>query len=453
MAVDGSRIVAVGKSTEVTANYQAERVINASGKSILPGLIDGHAHAGHALLKTLGTDIGDSWNEACFQIYQKGSDAEFWFADAQLSALERVKCGTTTSVNLLGGGDEIIRTDLPTYGEQHCRAIKQVGIREFLAVGPGRPPFPKAYTQWSGTSHHDELISFENQLETSEALMRGWHGKANGKISICLSFPTPKPNKTDYSAAELEDLKGMAGQTRQLREKYNSLLTMDGHSRGTIKFTKDELDLTGPQAFFSHSIDLTEEEIAICRETDTRIVHNPSAIMSIIGRCPVPELIDAGVTVFLGSDGPAPDRSYDMFRHMFQCMRYHRTYFHDPSILPPGKVLEMVTIDAARGLGIDHEVGSLEPGKKADIILIDLEKPHLYPLHMPLYRIMYFAAGSDVDTVIVDGEILMENREVKTVKEDQVLELAQSAAEKALDRVDLRHLLRTPDRFWGVSKF
>ena len=182
-------------------------------------------------------------------------------------------------------------------------------------------------------------------------------------------------------------------------------------------------------------------------------MHNPSAIFSILGRCPVPELLDAGVTVFLGSDGVAPDRSYDMFRHMFQCMRYHRTYFHDPGILPPGKVLEMVTIDAAKGLGLEQEIGSLEAGKKADLILVDLHRPHLYPLNMPLYRLMYFASGSDVDTVIVDGKILMENRRVRTVDEDQVLEMAQSAAEQALDHASLRHYLELPDRFWGVSRY
>ncbi len=453
VVVDGDRIIAAGESKDILSQHQAERVIDARGKAILPGLIDSHAHAGHALLKSIGTDLGDSWNEACYQIYQKGSDPEFWFADAQLSALERIRCGTTTSVNLLGGGNEVMRTDLPVYGEQHCEAIQQSGIREYLAVGPGRPPFPRAYTQWREKSHNDLLITFENQMQTCEDLVQRWNGKAGGKISVCLTFPTPKPLKTDYSVSDFQELRRMANQVKQLKEKYNLLLTMDGHSRGTIKLTHEELDLLGRRSLFSHSINLTNEEIELCAQTGTRIVHNPSAIMSILGRCPVPELLDAGAIVMLGSDGAAPDRSYDMFRHMTQCMHYHRTHFHDPAILPPGKVLEMATIDAAKGLGIDHEVGSLEPGKKADIILIDLEKPHLYPIHMPLYRIIYYALGSDVDTVMVDGKILMEQRQVKTICEKEALEMAQSAAEAALDRTGLRDLLRLPDRFWGASRF
>ena len=167
----------------------------------------------------------------------------------------------------------------------------------------------------------------------------------------------------------------------------------------------------------------------------------------------MPELLDAGVTVLLGSDGVAPDRSYDMFRHMFQCMHYHRTYFHDPSYLPAGKVLEMVTIDAARGLGMEDEIGSLEAGKKADIILVDLYKPHLYPLNMAPYRIACYANGADVDTVFVNGKLLMENRQVKTVLESEVLDLAQTAIEKAIDRTGLQSLLEIPEHFWGHSRF
>ncbi|MFC1662241.1 amidohydrolase family protein, partial [Gemmatimonadota bacterium] len=132
---------------------------------------------------------------------------------------------------------------------------------------------------------------------------------------------------------------------------------------------------------------------------------------------------------------------------------YHRFHFRDPSYLPPGKVLEMATIDAARALGMDDEIGSLEPGKKADIILIDMFQPHLYPQNMPLYRVAYFANGHDVETVIVNGEVLMLNHEVRTVSESDVLELAQQEIESALQRTGLEHLVATPEGFWGLSKF
>ena len=113
------------------------------------------------------------------------------------------------------------------------------------------------------------------------------------------------------------------------------------------------------------------------------------------------------MTVCLGSEAGAPDRGFDMFRHMAPCMHYHRRHFRDPSRMPPGKVLEMATIDAAHALGLHDDLGSLEPGKKADIVLVDLKKPHLWPPNMPVTRLAHFANAADVDTVVVDGRILM----------------------------------------------
>ncbi len=164
------------------------------------------------------------------------------------------------------------------------------------------------------------------------------------------------------------------------------------------------------------------------------------------------ELLDAGVVVAIGSDATAPDRSADMFRHMQQCMHYHRTYFHDPSWLPPGKVLEMCTIDAARVLGLDDEIGSLEPGKKADIILVDLRRPHLYPANMPEFRVTYFANGNDVHTVLVGGRVLLRDRTPVHVDQDAVLDAAQRETELMIERLNLQDLLKTPDMFWRHSR-
>jgi cytosine/adenosine deaminase-related metal-dependent hydrolase len=203
----------------------------------------------------------------------------------------------------------------------------------------------------------------------------------------------------------------------------------------------------------SHSIDLNEADMAAALATGTSIVHNPSAIMSIKGRCPVPELIERGVNVVLGSDGSAPDRGYDMFRHMFQAMHDHRRHFRDPDVLPHGKVLEMCTIDAAKALGLADQIGSLEVGKKADIILVDLFKPHMMPLNMPLTRVTCFANAADVDTTIVDGRVLMQGRQVLSVDEVEVLEQAQVACDRMLERSGLRPLTDMPARTWGAAHY
>jgi cytosine/adenosine deaminase-related metal-dependent hydrolase len=134
-------------------------------------------------------------------------------------------------------------------------------------------------------------------------------------------------------------------------------------------------------------------------------------------------------------------------------MHYHRTFFKDPGYLPPGKVLEMTTIDSAKALGLADEIGSLEPGKKADVILVDMARPHLYPLNMPLFQLIYFANGNDVDSVIVDGRLLMQNRRVLSVDESTALDLAQRETERMLERTGLQHLLETPDGFWGAAHY
>ena len=452
VAIAADRIKAVGSSAELARAFRARRTIDARRKVVMPGLIDGHGHAGHGLLKSLGTDMPGEWYRACQRIYAEGSTEEFWRADALLTALERLKFGVTTGVTFFGGGDSIMRTDDPRYGDRHLEAVRQVGVRWILAVGPRRGPYPNKYVRWDGDSSRELAVSFEDELKTSETLIRRWHGQAGGKISIAMMFPTHHPETAPLTPTGEQALVAQARAARALSKKYGLLFTQDGHSKGSVKYAHEVMGILGPDALLSHATELTAEEIAICRATDTRIVHNPSAIASMLGRCPVTELIDAGVTVMLGSDGVAPDRSYDMFRHMFQAMRYHRFHFRDESVLPAGKVLEMATIDAARALGMEKDLGSIEAGKKADVILLDMFKPHLFPLNMPVYRVAYFANGNDVDTVIVNGEVLMEGRRVRTVDEAEVLELAQKESDLAIQRTGLSHLLAIPDRFWNVTR-
>ncbi|MBM3573883.1 MAG: amidohydrolase family protein, partial [Alphaproteobacteria bacterium] len=443
---------AVGPTAEIMARHRASRVIDGARKAIMPGLIDCHAHAGHGLVKTMGGGRGDLWNEACGTIYTVGSTPDFWYAEARLAALERLKCGTTCGVSYLGGGDDVMRTDEPVYGERHCDGVAEVGVRSYVAVGPNRPPYPKRYASWQGMTRRDHEVTFQNQLDTCATLIDRCHGSANGRVRICLTFPVHHRELGPEQERQIDVIKLQARAVRDLGRRRKVLFTQDGHRNGSIAEAGTVFDLLGPDAFFAHSIELTERDIAMARDSDTRIVHNPSAIMSIRGRCPVPELIDAGVTVALGSDGTAPDRGADMFRHMFQCMHYHRRHFRDARILPQGKVLEMATIDAARTLGAAHELGSLEPGKKADIILIDMFKPHLYPLNMPVYRVVCFANGADVDTVIVDGQVLMEGRRVLTVDEADILDQAQREAALMIERIGGADLLAQPEWFWGASR-
>ena len=452
VAIEKDRILDVGENSEIVKAYDADIIIDAAKMAVLPGLFDGHAHAGHSLLRTLGMH-NETWYKACNDIYAEGSTEEYWAADAALLNLERLKFGTTTGITFFGGGDSIMRVDDPKYAAKHCDEAEKIGIRTYLAVGPRRPPYPNKFAEWHGDQKHEYPVSVEKQLQICEEVIHENHGRANNRINMAMMFPTPHPERKPIVGEELEHLKYVAGLANALRRKHDLMLTMDGHNTSTIKFCHEQLDMSGPECVYNHSTELLEEEIQLCAETGTNISHSPSAVASMIGRCPVTELIEAGANVVMASDAGAPDRSFDMFRHMFQCKRYHGRHFRDSNVLPPGKILEMTTIDGAKAFRLDDQLGSLEKGKTADIILVDLNKPHFYPLNMPVDKVTYFANGNDVDTVIVDGEILMQGREVKTVDEYKILEDAQEQLELALGRVDSSSLYDLTENYWRKSHY
>lgn len=449
VAITSDRIVAVGPTAEVEVAHPAAEVIDARGMAILPGLVDAHAHAGHGLIKTLGGGKSDPWYQACRGAYTVGSTPDFWYAEAQLAALERLRFGVTTGVSLLGGGDSVMRTDEPQYGDAHMEGVLGIGTRSVVAVGTTRPPHPLTYARWHGETRTDYPVSFDQQFSTCKALIDRWHGSQGGRLHLALLTPTLHQGYRDTAGAQ--EAVAQSHTVKCYAEERGLVFTQDGHTSGSVRIAH-EIGILGPRTLLSHATGLDAEEVSICAETGTTIVHNPSAVAAILARCPVPELLDAGVTVAIGSDATAPDRSADMFRHMQQCMHYHRTHFHDPSWLPPGKVLEMCTIDAARVLGLEAEIGSLEPGKKADIILVDLRRPHLYPAHMPEFRVTCFANGNDVHTVLVDGRVLLRDRRPVHADQDSVLDAAQREAERMIDRLDLRYALETPRMFWRHSR-
>ncbi|MDH3667023.1 MAG: amidohydrolase family protein [Paracoccaceae bacterium] len=445
IAVTGDRVDAIGPDAETAAAHPSARVIDARDMAAIPGLIDCHSHAGHGLVRSLGAGDGQVWFDACAEIYARGSTVEFWRAEARLAQLERLKAGVTTAVSLLGGGADVYRTDDPAFGDAHCDATSESGLRTILAVGPGRRPFPLDYRHPEGSALS---LSFARQLEVSEDLIRRRNDILQERTGVCLIMPV-------YHAAELAEheaeIRAMSEAVADLRARLGALFTQDGHRDGTIAIARD-LGLLGPFALLSHSVDLTEADFAALAETGAHIVHNPSAIMSVYGRCPAPELIEAGVTVCLGSDAGAPDRGFDMFRHMAQCMHYHRRHFRDPAYMPPGKVLEMATIDAARALGLEADLGSLEAGKKADIVLVDMRKPHLWPSNMPITRLAHFANAADVDTAIVDGQVLMQGRAPGRVDTGEIFEDAGHELNRALKRTGLEHTTREPDGYWTSTR-
>ncbi len=446
VAVDGGRIVAVGPTREVMGDYTARQRIDMPHGVAMPGLVDTHGHAGHSLIRTMADDLG-AWMQACEQVYLHGATPDFWRAEARLTALEKLMAGTTTSLSMLGGAGHTIRSDDPSHGNAHLQGYTEVGVRSVMAVGPGAPPFPKTTTIHDDGAKHHRASSFTDQMAAVQSLVGEW--REHPRASVALTYPT-----LDMQAIGTPpdpELVAGAAAVRSLSDDAEILIVQDGHRADTVD-ASHQLGLLGPRTVISHAVDLDQTHIDLLARTRTAVAHNPSAIYSQFGRCPVPELMAAGVTVGLGSDATAPDRSADMFRHMFQLTRYHRADRRDPAMFPPGIAMELATIGAARALGMGDEVGSIEVGKAADIVLLDTAKPHLTPFTHPVHQIVYFATGADVDTVIVGGEVLMTRRQVPAVDVAAALDEACRQQELAFARVGL-HPAAARDGLWGAVRY
>ena len=175
VAVEKDRILDVGETEKIVKAYDADIIIDASKMAVLPGLFDGHAHAGHSLLRTLGMH-NETWYKACNDIYAEGSTEEYWAADAALLNLERLKFGTTSGITFFGGGDSIMRVDDPKYAAKHCDEAEKIGVRTFLAVGPRRPPYPNKFAELYGEEKREYTVSVEKQLEVCEEIIHKNHG-------------------------------------------------------------------------------------------------------------------------------------------------------------------------------------------------------------------------------------------------------------------------------------
>lgn len=426
--IEDGRIAAIGTGS-LPKDVQAER-INASGMVVMPGLIDTHAHAGHMLTKGLGSESED-WMSVTGRIYAQATDPEFWAAEAALSAAERIRCGTTTAALLFGGGPDIMRSEAPEAAEAHLAAMAAMGVREILAVGPNRPGPKHLYRHYSQTGYTEAIVSPDLQLDVAAQLVDDW-ARRDDRLRVVFSLPV-------FDAHELQDetVYTLARKTRDLARERGVLLVQDGHRDGSIAANDARLGLFDDRSLLAHCIDLTEEDRAVLKRTGAKVAHNPSALMSLYGRCPAPELMGQGVVVSLGTDAAAPDRSFDMFRNMFQAHRYHARHFGDDTVLPPLQLLEMATINGAHALSMEDEIGSLEIGKRADVLLLNMRQPHLWPPRDPVQRLARFANGADVDTTIVGGRVLMRGRRLIGQDEGAILDRAERAFRLAMKRAGL----------------
>ena len=452
--ISQGRIEAVAPSSELAAHRADAQVVNCRLKVVLPGLVDLHGYLGGSIFKTLGVNLDGATQRAVQEkILTQEIDEDWWAIETELSAIERLKVGTTCMFSMLGGNGD--RSDDPVFARTSAKLLNDIGLRTVIGLGPARPPWPRNYGYWRDGKQTLRPISFEHVIEVCDELLAEQAG-APGIVSYWTQL-SRIGNKNEHDPVWSPDkevwIRRQADAIRYLTKKHD--VGFWTHMYGNaVEYAHDEgLDLLGSRTVLSHCTGITERAIDILRDTGTHVAHHPRAarMYSYPGRCPLPELIDAGVNVGLGADSPQA-HDCDMFLDMKAAMRAQRIYFKDPRVIPPGKALEMATIDGYKALGLDDELGSVEVGKQADLITIDLDQPHLRPIDMPVYRVVYQATGKDVTDVVVDGRLVMLNRTLKTADERDVLDRSQEAYERLIDRCNLHTHTELPKGFWGASR-
>ena len=466
VAIKGDTIIDVDKSSKLIKKYSTNETINAKRKAIMPGLVDTYGHAGHGLIGGFHNPL-HGWPAG--RLYWQATTEEWWYAEAQLAATERLRFGTTTGASIIGSTPA--RTDSPIFGIRNAEAYAKVGIRAVLGVGPPDLFIPHIDSPWSGGFLEEgkwiqKEFTYDDALSNAVKIIKKWHNGANGRIRIALAPAYLFGRHTargrfghKYTPENIPVMLEKAEEIRKLADHYNTQIhthIFGGSIDFALKhFGRDRVEnLLGTDVVIAHGNGLTQSEIKIVGTTRTNVATAPSTGENVwYGYAPILELLEAGANVTISTDGSAPRFSFDLFKDISRAMWHQWIKYNSMEVLPGGKALRMVTIDAAKALGIDKQVGSLEKGKKADIILIDLDQPHLTPETYLPHLLTYYVNGNDVDTVLVDGKILMKNKTITSVNKDEVLELARTEAEKAFERVELDDFKPSDRTFWHGTRY
>lgn len=445
LRVEGDRITAIGH--DLIAEPE-DRVIDCRGKLLIPGLIDAHGHAGHCLIRGIGADTSPLWMKIVTPTYWHYTTRDFWAAEGMVSGLERLRAGVTTGVSVMSS---VPRSDDPEFAAAHARAYATLGLRNIICTGPAGLPWPREATRWDTGRPVRRSITLAEMLEGAEAAIQTLDGTAEGRIKVYLtpftivpSIETSNISTPDQAVRLTQDDRNHARAVRELARKYDVRLHSDafaGHIRLAVQDRENML--LGPDIHIQHCWGISPAEIDILAETGTSVTHAPP------GRnTPVVEMMARGITLAVTTDGTAPNRHFDLLQtaRLFQSIQ-HVLHSHDRYFFPPGKVLEMITIDAARVLGLADEIGSLEVGKKADLVVLDMRAPHLTPDWQPVHRLIAQGVGSDVETVMVNGKLVMEGRVITSVDERAALDEGNRVARELVARAGLENHLRDPG--WG----
>lgn len=382
-----------------------DRIIDGENQVLLPGFINAHTHAAMTLLRGYADDLPlMEWLENKIWPLEAKLTPEDIYWGTMLAIVEMIKSGTTSFNDMYFCMDEV------------ARAVELSGMRAVLArgmVGVG----PES----------------EQAIEDSRQLIGKWQGQAGGRISFRLGPHAPYTCPPAYleRVMQLSDelQAGIHIHVAETRVEYEDILKQYGKT--PVSHLESLGLFQGRQVLAAHCVHLNEEEIGILQRHKVGVAHNPESNMKLAsGIAPVPRMLESGIAVALGTDGASSNNNLDMLQEMRSCALLHKVNTMNPTVLPAYLALEMATANGAISLGMGYELGRLEPGYRADMIIMDLKEAHMIPRYDLLANIVYSAQASDVNSVIIDGRIVMENREIKTFDEQEVLAKARETARK-----------------------
>jgi len=431
VAIEGSRIAAVGPTAELTARFQAPRTetIDASDCAVLPGLIDAHMHTRWAVARGVAQDVAH-WMQKALAPYSRHLTPEAALAGVRLNVLEALKAGTTTC------GD--YARPAPGWAE----IFEQIGVRARLTPTINAFP-PGGMVGWKlGDLYPLDSDAFHAAIEAAVAFARDWRAAADGRITVMLGPQAPDM----LSREQLLEVKRIAEReglmihmhVAQGDREIDQMLKRYGQRTPAYL---DELGYLDEQLLAVHLTEATEDEAALIARRGARMALCSGSIGVIDGLVPpVHAFRAAGGMAALGSDQASGNNCNNVFNEMKLTALFNKIKFRDPTVMPAWEVLRMATIEGARAIGLDDEIGSLEAGKQADLILVDLTAPNISPvMEAPVRNIapnlVYAASGHEVKTVLVAGRVLMRDRQTLTVDEAAVRAEAQAQAEALAHRV------------------
>ncbi|HHX49947.1 MAG TPA: amidohydrolase [Clostridia bacterium] len=403
IAIEGSFIRHVGRTGTTSADFRPDRVINGRGLVVLPGLINSHTHAAMTLLRSYADDLPlMQWLEEKIWPLEARLTSEDVYWGTKLAILEMLRAGITAFA------------DMYFFMEDVARAVEESGIRASLSRG---------------------LIGVGDQaekgLEESIDLIEKWHNQAQGRIKVMLGPHAPYTCPPTY----LEKVLKMAEQYHvglhihlaETEEEVQSIVATYGKRPVELMM---EIGLFQQRVLAAHCVHLNQKEIEILADSRVGVVHNPESNMKLAsGIAPVPEMLQAGIDVALGTDGAASNNNLDLFGEMRSAALLHKVNKMDPTVLNSYQTLEMATRNGAQVLGLEQS-GILKEGYKADIILVNFSRPHLYPVHDVPAHLVYAAQAGDVQTVIIDGQVVVDQGRVLTMDEEEIFAQVEKRARR-----------------------